>query len=345
MNLPSVRHLRHLTALHDHGHFRRAADACHVTQSTLSASIKELESVLQVTLVDRSKRRVVLTPVGVETVERARKIVKEVEDLVSFTTASRAPLCGTLRLGAIPTIGPFLLPRVLPGLRETYNRLKLYLVEDMTDRLLASLHRGELDVLLLALPHECGAVETIILFEDPFMVGLPPGHPLAKQSGIKPQHLWGEDLLLLKDGHCLRDHALAALRRLAEQRVVEFEATSLPTLVQMVDNGLGSTLLPTMAVEAGLLEGTRLLTRPLVHYELARKISLVWRRGTGRREEFRLLAKELTQRVKQARESCTKVVARRREAGGATSTTFLARVAEESSSAAPSDQPRGVANE
>ncbi len=150
----------------------------------------------------------------------------------------------------------------------------------------------ELDVLLLALPRECGAVETVVLFEDPFVVGLPHGHPLAKEGGIKPQHLLGEDLLLLKDGHCLRDHALAALRRLAEQRVAEFEATSLPTLVQMVDNGLGATLLPTMAVEAGLLEGTSLVTRPLVNYQLARKISLVWRRGTGRREVFELLAKE-----------------------------------------------------
>jgi len=148
-NLPSIRQLRHLTALYDHRHFGRAAEACHVTQSTLSASIKELESVLQVTLVDRSKRSVVLTPVGVETVERARKIIKEVEDLVSFTTASHEPLSGTLRMGTIPTIGPFLLPRVLPGLRETYRRLKLYLVEDLTDRLIASLHRGELDVVCL----------------------------------------------------------------------------------------------------------------------------------------------------------------------------------------------------
>ena len=173
MILPSVRHLRYLTALHDHGHFGRAAEACHVTQSTLSASIKELESVLQVTLVDRSKRHVALTPVGVETVERARKIVKEVEDLVSFTTASREPLSGTLRMGAIPTVGPFLLPRVLPGLRETYSRLKLYLVEDITERLITSLHHGELDVVLLALPRDCGAVETVVLCEDPFVVALP----------------------------------------------------------------------------------------------------------------------------------------------------------------------------
>jgi DNA-binding transcriptional LysR family regulator len=137
-------------------------------------------------------------------------------------------------MGTIPTIGPFLLPRVLPGLRETYRGLKLYLVEDLTDRLIASLHRGELDVVLLALPHECGAVENVVLFKDPFVVGLPRGHPLAKEVSIKPQNLLGEDLLLLKDGHCLRDHALAALRRLADRRIAEFEATSLQTLVQMV---------------------------------------------------------------------------------------------------------------
>ena len=151
---------------------------------------------------------------------------------------------------------------------------------------------------MLALPRECGAVETVVLFKDPFVVGLPRGHPLAKENGIKPQSLLGEDLLLLKDGHCLRDHALAALRRLANRRIAEFEATSLTTLVQMVDNGLGTTLLPTLAVDAGLLLGTSLITRPLLTDEPARNIGLVWRRGTGRREEFRLLAKELTQHAK-----------------------------------------------
>ena len=298
MNLPSLRHLRHLTALHHHGHFGRAAEACHVTQSTLSASIKELEGVLEATLVDRSKRRVVLTPVGMETVERARRIVKEVEDLVSFTTASREPLSGTLRMGTIPTVGPFLLPRVLPSLRRAYSRLRLYLVEDLTERLVESLHRGELDMVLLALPYDCGAVETVILFEDPFVVGLPREHLLAKETRVKAEHLWREDLLLLKDGHCLRDHALAACR-LADRRVTEgFEATSLPTLVQMVDNGLGITLLPTLAVNAGLLLGTDLVTRPLLGHDAVRKVGLVWRRGTGRRDEFRLLAKELVERAK-----------------------------------------------
>ena len=295
---PSVRHLRHLTALHDHGHFGRAAEACHVTQSTLSASIKELESILQVTLVDRSKRRVVLTPVGVEAVERSRKIVREIEELVSFASASRAPLSGTLRMGAIPTIGPFLLPRVLPGLRKAYSGLKLYLVEDLTDRLVNLLYRGELDVVLLALPYDCGSAEISILFEDPFVVALPPSHPLASAERIKPQQLWREDLLLLKDGHCLREHALEACHLAKRSTTESFEATSLATLVQMVDNGLGTTLLPRLAVNAGVLLGTSLVTRPMLGEEPRRKIGLAWRSGTGRRKEFRLLAKELTERSK-----------------------------------------------
>src|SRR5215831_1084820 len=150
---PSLRHLRHLIALYDHGHFGRAAEACHVTQSTLSASIKELEAVLETALVDRTKRRVFLTPMGVETAERARKVVRELEALVDFTRAAREPLSGTLRMGTVPTVGPYLLPRVLPGLRDAYGRLKLYLVEDLTERLLESLHQGQLDIVLLALPY------------------------------------------------------------------------------------------------------------------------------------------------------------------------------------------------
>jgi LysR family transcriptional regulator, hydrogen peroxide-inducible genes activator len=227
VNLPSVRHLRHLLALYECGHFGRAAEACRVTQSTLSASIKELEAVLEATLVDRTKRQVVLTPVGIETVERARRIMKDIEDLVSFTASAREPLSGALRMGAIPTVGPFLLPRVLPGLRDSYGRLKLYLVEDLTERLVDSLHRGQLDVLLLALPYDCGAVETAILFEDPFVVCLPSNHPLTNGGAVKPRRLWDADLLLLKDGHCLRDHALSACHLADRRRTEGFEATSL----------------------------------------------------------------------------------------------------------------------
>jgi LysR family hydrogen peroxide-inducible transcriptional activator len=295
--LPSLRHLRHFVALVDHGHFGRAAAACRVTQSTLSASIKELESVLEATLVDRSKRRVVLTPLGLETVERARKVVRDVEELAHAARATREPLSGVLRMGVIPTIGPFLLPRVLPGLRRSYKELKLYLVEDLTTRLIEELQQGRLDIVLLALPHERGSVETEILFEDPFVVAMPRRHILASETQVKAEQLGCSDLLLLKDGHCLRDHALAACRLGNRREIEAFEATSLATLVQMVDNGLGITLLPTLAVAAGLLRGTGLITRPLVG-NAARQIGLIWRRGTGRREEFRLLAKEFTDRAK-----------------------------------------------
>ena len=153
-------------------------------------------------------------------------------------------------------------------------------------------------MVLLALPYDCGAVETMVLFEDPFVVALPRAHPLANETRVKAQRLWCEDLLLLRDGHCLRDHALSACRLADRRRTEGFEATSLPTLVQMVDNGLGTTLLPTLAVNAGLLLGTNLVTRPLLANEPAREIGLVWRRGTGRRDEFRLLAKELAERAK-----------------------------------------------
>jgi LysR family hydrogen peroxide-inducible transcriptional activator len=300
MIAPSFRHLRHLMALAEHRHFGRAAAACHVTQSTLSTSIKDLERVLEAALVDRSKRRVAFTPLGSETVERAEKIVELLEELTEAAQATRDPLSGTLRLGSIPTIGPYLLPRVLPGLRRAYSRLKLYLVEDLTARLLEALHQGELDVVLLALPYDCGAVETAILFDDPLLVGLPQEHRLTKEMRVRPQNLSNEDLLLLKDGHCLREHTLSACNFAERRRVKSFEATSLPTLVQMVDNGLGITLLPALAVEAGLLLGTSLVIRPLVDHQ-TRKVGLIWRSGTGRREEFRLLAREIAERAKPAR--------------------------------------------
>jgi LysR family transcriptional regulator, hydrogen peroxide-inducible genes activator len=253
--------------------------------------------VLDAALVDRTKRGVVLTPVGVEIVERARAIISDVEALVRSAAASQEPLSGLLRMGIIPTIAPYLLPNVLPGLREKFRRLQLYLVEDLTERLINSLHRGSLDVVLLALPYECGDVETTILFEDPFVVALPHAHPLTRKARLNPESLWNENVLLLKDGHCLREHALAACR-LADRRHTEgFEATSLATLVKLVDNGFGVTLLPTLAVDAGLLSGTRVVTRPLLGDLPARQIGIVWRRKTGRGAEFRLLSSELSRRA------------------------------------------------
>lgn len=295
--LPSLRQLRHLVTLADTGHFGRAAAACHVTQSTLSASIKELEQVLQAALVDRTQRRVVLTPLGRETVERARRILDETETLAHAARAAAEPLTGTLRMGAIPTIGPYLLPKVLPGLRRAYRKLKLYLVEDLTERLIEQLHMGKLDVVLLALPYEGGPIETAALFDDRFVAALPKGHLLATEARIRPEQMRPEELLLLRDGHCLRGHALAACGLVDRRRTEEIEATSLTTLVQMVDNGLGTTLLPELSVQAGVTRGTGLVLRPLAGEHAAREIGLGWRRGTGRRAEFQLLARELRERA------------------------------------------------
>jgi LysR family hydrogen peroxide-inducible transcriptional activator len=297
VNLPTFRQLEHLVLLAEHGHFSRAAAACHVTQSTLSASIKELENILQASLVDRTKRRVVLTPLGHEIVERARRILREGEDLVEAARAESEPLSGTLRMGVVTTIGPFLLPNILPRLRRIYPCLGLYLVEDLTSRLVEELHAGRLDILLLALPYDCGNVEVRALFQDPFKVALPHGHPLAGGKTVDLEQLRHGGLLLLKEGHCLREHALAACRLADRKQLEPVEATSLHTLVQMVDNGLGVTLLPQLAIDGGILSGTTLAVLPIAGEQPSREIGLVWRRGTGRQREFDLLASELSRLV------------------------------------------------
>jgi LysR family hydrogen peroxide-inducible transcriptional activator len=291
--LPTMRQFRHLLALAEHHHFGKAALACHVTQSTLSASLKELEDILGVALVDRTKRSVVFTPFGEETVRRARQILDETEDLARSAQSAGEPLSGTIRMGVIPTVAPFLLPRVLGKLRTRYPALRLYLREDLTDRLVERLQTGELDVALLALPYELGTLETESLFEDRFGFCCRTDHPLANAETVPQDRLGRESLLLLEDGHCLRDHALAACALGDKALRAPFEATSLHTLVQMVDNGLGVTLLPQLAVDAGILRGTELTTIPLEDKAEARTIGLAWRARTGRRDEFQLLAREL----------------------------------------------------
>jgi len=299
VNLPTFRQLEHLVLLAEHGHFGRAAAACHVTQSTLSASIKELETILQASLVDRTKRRVVLTPLGREIVERARRILRDGEDLVEAARAESEPLSGTLRMGVVPTIGPFLLPNILPRLRRVYPALRLYLVEDLTARLVEELHAGRLDIVLLALPYDCGNVEVRTLFQDPFKVALPHGHPLAGGKTVDLEQLRHTGLLLLKEGHCLRDQALAACRLADRKEIEPVEATSLHTLVQMVDNGFGATLLPQLAIDGGILSGTTLAVLPTAGEQPSREIGLIWRRGTGRQREFDLLASELGRLVEE----------------------------------------------
>jgi LysR family hydrogen peroxide-inducible transcriptional activator len=293
VHLPTLKQLQYLVALHTHGHFGRAAEACFVTQSTLSAGIKELETLIGVTLVERTRRVVRFSPLGLRVAEKARRILRDTEDLTDMVRASGKPLAGELRLGVIPTIAPFLLPALLPRLRAQWPDLKLYLREETSPAACKALHRGQLDCVLLALPYACGDVERAELFDDSLLVAFPPGAADALPEKVKPAAIDETKLLLLEDGHCLKDHALSACNRPELRAEAAILGTSLHTLVQMVDNGLGMTLVPEMAVAAGLLTGTGVVTRRLDADHPARRIALVWRRGSPREKEFRLLADAL----------------------------------------------------
>lgn len=294
-NLPTLRQLRYLVTLRDQLHFSKAAERCFVTQSTLSAGIQELEALLGAVLVERTKRTVVFTPLGDEIVERARGILRETDEIIDVVDAQKAPLSGTIRLGVIPTIAPFLLPRALPALRRAYPDLKLHLKEDMSHILCDDLSAGRLDAVLYALPYPCGDVEQVILFEDPFFAAF-PGGDAPDAATVSVGELEQDRMLLLEEGHCLREHALAACGHSARGSVGGYNtllATSLHTLVQMVDNGLGITLLPKMAMDGGVLRGTSIETRPLAGNPPARQIGLIWRKRTSRSDDYRLLAEFL----------------------------------------------------
>jgi LysR family hydrogen peroxide-inducible transcriptional activator len=287
---PTLRQLRYLVALEDHRHFGRAADHCAVTQSTLSAGIKDLEDLLSVSLVDRGRRQTALTPAGLETAQRARKLLQDAEELVLAASAARVPLSGPLSLGVIPTIAPFLLPRILPGLRAAFPSLKLFLREDQTLRLIDLIDAGRLDAAILAFPYEHPAIESYELFSDPFLLCNKSGDPIEPP---KLQDLDPADLLLLEDGHCLRDHVLTSCKLSTRGPVNGFQATSLYTLIHMVESGLGATLVPQMAIDAGFLEGLNVSAMHFADAKPERKIGIAWRRGTGRADEYRLLGQTL----------------------------------------------------
>ncbi|MDT9598418.1 hydrogen peroxide-inducible genes activator [Sphingosinicella rhizophila] len=289
--LPTLKQLQYLVALRDHGHFGRAAEACFVTQSTLSAGLRELESLIGVTLVERTRRVVRFTPLGERIAAKAQNILREAEELGEMARAAGKPLAGELRMGVIPTIAPFLLPTLLPRLRKEWPDLKLYLREETSQAACDSLHRGTLDCVLLALPFGCGEVEEADLFDDGLFVAFPPGEAPAGQ--VRPGEIDQRRLLLLEDGHCLKDHALAACNRPELRAEATMLGTSVHTLVQMVDNGLGLTIVPEMAVTAGILEGTGVIARPLAAEHASRRIALIWRKGSPRRKEFRMLAEAL----------------------------------------------------
>jgi len=301
--LPSPQQLRYLVALAETRHFGRAAQTCAVTQSTLSAGILALERQLDTQILDRSAgRHVVFTSLGLDLVARAREALAALEAVSEAAAAAREPMSGPLRLGVIPTIGPFLLPRLMPVLRAAFPRLRLFLREDTTARLVDRLQTNRLDVLLLALPCDCGTADATPVARDEFLLALPPNHPLAAQPSVPVSALASERLLLLEDGHCLRDQALAVCGLLGGDRGDQdgFAATSLHTLVQMVAGGLGVTLLPRIAVAAGIADGTGLILRPLAGASAWRTLGLAWRPNAPRSADYRALAPHLAETCRDA---------------------------------------------
>ena len=298
MHLPSLKQLRYLVALEEHRHFGRAATACFVSQSTLSAGLKELEAALDSELVERDNRTVVFTAVGLEVAQRARRVLREAEELAELAAKGREPLSGRLRLGVIPTIAPYLLPRTLPYLRKAYPKLQLYLTEDLTGRLLTLLQDGTLDLVLIALPYHAGEVETLPLFKDGFQLVTRKDNPLAQKKTVALADLKDANLLLLAEGHCLRDHALAACR--LPHADSGFASASLNTLVEMVAGGLGITLLPDMAVPAHVPKSGELVARPFDRAGAGRQIGLAWRTTSGRAEDFREFGAALTKAARSA---------------------------------------------
>jgi LysR family transcriptional regulator, hydrogen peroxide-inducible genes activator len=298
--LPSLRQLRYLVAVSERLNFHQAAADCHVTQSTLSAGIKELESLLEVALVERGSRSVRMTPAGAQVVARARTMLAQAHDLVETARGAGQPLAGPLRLGVIPTIAPFLLPLVLPHLRLEYPQLQLYLREDLTERLLERLRAAELDLALIALPYDTGELTVRRLLKDEFWFVARADDPLASAKEVAVRDLRAGHLVLLEEGHCLREHAIAACGARSANPESTVEATSLHTLLQMVEGGMGATLLPEMTLKAGILNRTDLVARPFSTQVPARTIALVARPTTAHRRDFDLFADlivELSRRV------------------------------------------------
>lgn len=277
----NLRDLQYLVTLADLRHFGRAADACHVSQPTLSTQIRKLEEELGVALVERAPRQVMLTPVGVDIVERARRVLAEVEQLRETARRTTDPEAGSVRLGIFPTLAPYLLPHVVPKIRTRFPRLELLLVEEKTEVLLTMLRAGRLDAAVLALPLHEDWLETDFLFEEPFMLAVPDNHPLAKRHDLRLAELIDQNLLLLEDGHCLRDQALSVCGLAGAGEKAGFRATSLETLRQMVAAGVGITLLPMLAVKPPVPISQNICLLSFRDPAPTRRLAMVWRRSSA----------------------------------------------------------------
>lgn len=277
-----LKDLRYLVALADARHFGRAAERCFVSQPTLSAQLKKLEDYLGVQLVERQPKRVALTEAGREIVARARRILEASDEVVQLARSHRDPLAGQLRMALLPTIGPYLLPQLAPEVRRKLPRLELMLYEHQTDAMLEKLHAGDIDLGILALPVPLDGLQHRHLYDEPFVIAVPESHRLARKSSVRIDELADETLLLLEDGHCLRDQALEVCSRVGVEEKQDFRATSLETLRQMVATGSGITLLPELATRGAYGAARGVAVRPFTKPAPVRRIGAVWRRTSAR---------------------------------------------------------------
>lgn len=294
MNTPTIKQLRYFIALEKYKHFGNAAKACFVSQSAFSVAIKEFESQLDAHLVDRTNKSVTITRAGREVANHARLCLRDIEYLSEIARSNQIPLSGRLNLGIIPTIAPFVLPNLLPTLRKNFPELKLYLREDTTQHTHNFLLEGELDLILIALPFKLSNVEIMPLFKDRFYMACHKNSQLVNPQDYSLKNLPKESILLLEDGHCLRDHALSACKIRNQDTVSRFAASSLLTLVSMVDSDIGITYLTEMARNSSLLKNTDIKTYPLDENGF-RNIGLAWRKGSAREEEFTILGETIKQ--------------------------------------------------
>ncbi len=280
----NLRDLKYLVAVAEHRHFGRAAEACFVSQPTLSTQLKKLEETLGVTLIERSNRQVMLAAEGEKIVEQAQRILAEVNILTAMSEQIREPMGGELRLGVIPTIAPYLLPKILGPIGEDYPKLRMNLTEGQTAQILRMLKQGDLDAVILALPLNEDNVEEFELYDEPFLLAVSSDHSKATQSIADAEALEGENVLLLEDGHCLRDQALSICQANGGVESSAYSAASLETLRGLVAAGLGVTLMPAMAVQSSMASDSKVSYIPLSDRALSRKVGLCWRKSSTRGE-------------------------------------------------------------
>ena len=289
----NFRAMQYFVKLAELKHFSKAAKACFVSQPTLSTQIRKLEEELGVSLVERAPRKVMLTPIGEDIAHRARHILRDIENIKIAARRSKDPATGTIRLGIFPTLAPYLLPHIIPEIRRRYPELGLQLVEEKTENILKMLDQGRLDAGMLALPVAEHGMDIEVLFEEPFVAAIPASHPLSDKQVISLKDLEGEELLLLEEGHCLRQHALAVCELAGAHERVDFHATSMETLRQMVATNAGVTLMPVLSVKPPIPLTPNIVLRPFAEPAPSRTIALVWRSSSPLGDFLRELAESL----------------------------------------------------